>query len=148
MNDERGGGSGRSRLGFLALVAALVYSAVLVIGGFFVPVYSTESVSSSGEVAQDSRTLVAENGVGVALVLGIPLLVSLAVAAALWQPARRGMLPVAWALTGVLAVFTLLAMLTIGVFVLPVTVALVVACATCRRERQPDLATGTTPASR
>jgi hypothetical protein len=38
-------------------------------------------------------------------------------------------MPIAWTLTGILAGFTLLAMMSIGVLVLPVTVALVVACA-------------------
>jgi thiol:disulfide interchange protein len=119
-------------------VVAVVYSAGLVVAGFLVPVYSTESVSSGGAVSEGTATLVAENGIGVVFVLGIPLLVTLLVGAALRDSSRRGMLPVAWTLTGLLAVFNLLAMLTIGVFVLPVTGALALACATCRRPRSGE----------
>jgi hypothetical protein len=41
-------------------------------------------------------------------------------------------MPVAWTLTGLLAAFNLLAMLSIGVFILPITAALIVACGASR----------------
>lgn len=115
-----------------ALLVAVAWSAALVAAGFLVPVYSSDSGSSSGEVSDGSTTLVGENGLGVVPVLAIPLVVSLLVAAALRRPSRRGHLRTAWTLTGVLAVFNLLAMLSIGVFILPVTVSLLVACAASR----------------
>lgn len=57
---------------------------------------------------------------------------TLAVGLALWHGSRHGALPLAWAFTGLLGVLNLVAMLSIGVFVLPVTAALIVACATRR----------------
>jgi hypothetical protein len=52
------------------------------------------------------------------------------VALALWiRGPRRGPGLVAWMLVGLLACFNLLAMLTIGIFIVPVTALLVVACA-------------------
>jgi hypothetical protein len=119
-----------SRLGSVALLAAAVYSVGLVLAGVLVPVYSSQSVSSTGEVTQGSATLVEVNGFNVLVVLAVPLLVTLAVGAVLWPRVRRGAMPVAWILTGVLAAFNLVAMLSIGVFVLPVTGALLVACGT------------------
>ena len=127
----------RSRVGSTALLVALVYSAAIVIAGFVVPFYSTVSVSSSGAVSRGSATLVAENGLAVVMVLAIPLLLTLAVGTALWQSRRRGAVPIAWTLTGLLALFNLLAMLSIGVFILPVTIALVVACAKSRQRSEP-----------
>ena len=77
------------------------------------------------------------------MLLAIPLLVTLAVACGLWQGSRRAALPIAWTLTGLLAAANLLAMLSVGVFVLPVTAALVVACAKSSRPpaRSPGVLT-------
>jgi|GEM_PF-5193039 len=124
------------RVSLGALVGAVVYSSALLVAGLVVPFYSTLAVDTGAGsgVSRGSATLVAVNGPGVVLVLGIPLVVSLAVGCALWQRTRRGAVPVAWALTGLFIVFNVLAMLSIGVFVLPVTLALVIACATCPRE--------------
>jgi hypothetical protein len=121
------------RVGSATLLVAGVYGIALVVAGFVVPVYRSTSVSSSGDLADGSDTLVGVNGGGVVLVLGVPLLATVLVACALWSRSRRGALAIAWTLTGLLAAFNLLAMLTIGVFVLPVTAALVLACSTCRR---------------
>ena len=48
------------------------------------------------------------------------------------ERAHRGALLAAWTLTVMLAMFTVLAMMSIGPFVVPVTAALIVACATSR----------------
>jgi hypothetical protein len=117
------------RVSSLALVGAAVWGLVLVVAGFLVPAYQSTSLSSSGELTQSSETLVGMNGPGVVPVLALPLLVTVLVACALLLRARRAAMPVAWALTALLAVFNVLGMLTIGVFVVPVTAALVVACA-------------------
>jgi hypothetical protein len=117
------------RVSSLALVGAAVWGLVLVVAGFLVPAYQSTSLSSSGELTQSSATLVGMNGPGVVPVLALPLLVTVLVACALLLRARRAAMPVAWALTALLAVFNVLGMLTIGVFVVPVTAALVVACA-------------------
>ena len=85
-------------------------------------------MSSSGELTQITETLVGMNGPGVVVVLAVPFLATLLVAAALLARSRRVALPFAWGLTALLALFNLLGMLTIGIFILPVTAALVVAC--------------------
>lgn len=114
----------------IALAVAVLFGVGLIVAGFVAPLYSTEIASSSGEVTRGTATLVEVNGAGVMVVLSLPLVMAVAVGWALWQRRRRGAVALAWTLTGLLAVFTLLAMLSIGVFVLPVTAALIVACGT------------------
>ena len=114
-------GTGRS----IALAIAVTWCIVLVAGAFLVPVYS-----SSGSAGDSTNTLVGVNGVGAVGVIVIPLLVTAVVGAILWR--RRfasGAGPAAWTVVGLTAAFNLLGMLTIGVFILPVTVSLIVACA-------------------
>lgn len=114
------------------LIAAAVYSVALIVGGFLVPVYTSESVTSSGAIARESQTLVEVNGAWVLVVLTIPLLVTIGVAASL----RRGPSGrlAAWLLVFALGVFTVLSLLSIGLFVLPVTLTLVIACALAPRD--------------
>jgi hypothetical protein len=116
----------------LTLLLAAVYATALVVAGFVAPVYRSTSASSSGAVTHGSDTVVGVNGLGVVFVLGVPLLATVLVACALRLRSLRGAVAFAWTLTGVLAAFNLLAMLSIGVFVLPVTAALIVACTTSR----------------
>jgi hypothetical protein len=116
----------------VALLAASAYGVALVVAAFIAPVYGTDSSSSSGETSQASDTLVGVNGLSAAVVLAVPLLVTLAVGCALWLGTHRAALPVAWTLTGLLAAANLVAMLSVGVFILPVTAALVLACARAR----------------
>ncbi len=110
---------------------------MLIAAGFIVPVYESTSTSSSGETTNSTDTLVGVNGTGVLVVLAVPLLVTALVGLALWQRSRRLALPVAWTLTGLMALLNLLAMLTIGVFFLPITIALIVACSTSHARSQP-----------
>lgn len=117
------------RASSIALLSAAAWGLALVVAGFLVPVYQSEDMSPSGELTQGTETLVGMNGPGVLIALALPLLATVLVAGSLLLRSRRGALPVAWALTALLAVFNLLGMLTIGVFVVPVTAALVVACA-------------------
>ena len=108
----------------VALSVAFVWSAVILIGAFTAPAYSSDGSGGGG-----SQTLVGETGIGVGIVMAIPLAITVVVSAMLWR--RRlaaGPGAVAWTLTGLLAALNLLGMLTIGIFVLPVTVAVVVAC--------------------
>ena len=122
----------------LALAAALAWSALLLVAATQVPVYQSETETTSEAetgtvthtVSPGSSTLVDENGSGILLIVAVPLLVTVLVACALWiRGSRRGAGLVAWTLTGLLACFNLLAMLSIGVFIVPVTACLVVACA-------------------
>ncbi len=131
--------AGETRLGRVPAVALLVaaaYGVALVVAAFALPVYDSDSSSSSGETSQASDTLVGANGMGVALVLAVPLFVTVAVGCALALRSRWS-LPIAWTLTGLLAALNLLAMLSVGIFVLPVTAALVLACARSRPPAQP-----------
>lgn len=123
-------GDGRLRRGeWMALAVAVVWSAALIIAATRAPVYRSTTETSSGTVTHDSATLVEENGPAVLLPIGVPLLVSVIVGYALWRrEASRGAGPVAWTFTGLLAGFNLVAMLSIGPFLVPVTASLAVAC--------------------
>ena len=126
-------GTRPTRLVRVALVVAATWSAALVASGFVVPVYRSDSIDSQGAASSGGETLVAVNGLGVVAVLVVPLVVTVLVAAALLVPDRKPVSAVAWTLTVLLAGFNLLAMLSIGVLVVPVTAALVVACAASSR---------------
>jgi hypothetical protein len=115
----------------VALLIAAVGGVALVVAGFLAPMYSTATVSESGEEIYGTDTLVGANGLGVIAVLGVPVLGTLAVGSALWW-GRRGAMAVAWTLAGLLAAFTVLAMASIGLLIIPITAALLVACAAHR----------------
>lgn len=132
-------GSRFGRLEWISLACALVWGTGLVIAAFLVPVYQSLSVSSSGTVAAGSATLAGVNGWGALLVAGAPLVAAVVTSSALWRRAgRQGAGVLAWAVTGLLGCFNVLAMLSIGVFVVPVTVALAVACGSHGRHRPGD----------
>lgn len=123
----------------LVLAAALVWSTFIVVAATQVSVYQSETTerftqaeggATSRTISHGSGTLVDENGSGILLVIAIPLFITILVAGALWiRGSRRGAGLVAWMLTGLLACFNLLAMLSIGIVIVPVTACLVVACA-------------------
>jgi hypothetical protein len=119
------------RLEWISLAVALVWGTGLVIAALLVPVYQSSGVSSSGAVTDGSATLVAVNGWGVLLPTGVPLAAAVVTGYALWRrTGRQGAGVLAWTVTGLLAIFNFLAMLSIGVFVIPVTAALAIACGT------------------
>ncbi|HYZ80013.1 MAG TPA: hypothetical protein VE571_02030 [Solirubrobacteraceae bacterium] len=110
-------------------LAALAWSVGLVLVALLAPVYSTSSTSGSDGVTLTHSTLVQVNGARALILMAIPALVTLVV---LWgirarrSGARWGG-PVAWAAVGLLAAETLLGILTIGAFILPVVILLVAA---------------------
>ena len=127
----------------LSLAVALAWGIGLVVAALLVPVYQssgisssgTSGASSSGTMTGGSATLVGVNGWGALLVAGAPLAAAMVTGCTLWRRAGRpGAGVVAWTVTGLLVCFNLLAMLSIGAFVLPVTLALVVACGTHGRK--------------
>lgn len=120
------------RAGSAALLIAACWSAALVVGAFFVPVYQSTGGPSSTAPAGPPGTLVGVNGLGAVALVGVPLAVTLAVGCALALRSRRGAMPLAWTLTGLLAAFNLLAIMSVGIFILPATAALIVACSSCR----------------
>ncbi len=72
------------------------------------------------------------NGPNVLVVVSIPLAFVAADSLLLWRRrarSKRGAGPAAWMVIALLAAFTLVAMLSIGIFILPVTILLAVACA-------------------
>lgn len=135
-------GGGRLRRGeWAALAVALVWSAALLVAAALAPAYQSTTETSSGTVTHGSATLVNENGSGVLLIVGVPLLVTVIVGHALWRRgARRGAGPTAWIFTGLLTGFNIVAMLSIGPFIMPVTACLVVACTI--RQARPHLGAG------
>ena len=120
----------------ISLVIALVWGTGLAAAALVAPVYQSSSYSNSGTVTDGSATVVGVNGWGALLVAIAPLAAAMVTGWALWRrTGRQGAGVFAWAVTGLLVCFNLLAMLSIGVLVLPVTLALVVACATHGRKR-------------
>lgn len=119
------------------LAIAALWSVGLLVAAAVAPVYrsasiSTSSSSSSGTVTHASATLVEVNGFRVLAPVSVPLLTVGAVTFSLWRRRRhekRGAGPLAWTIVALLGGFTLLAMLSIGVFILPVVVLVAVACA-------------------
>jgi hypothetical protein len=103
----------------LLVLLALAWGVALIAAALLVPVYG-------------SATLVAENGADVLIPVGIPAVVSAAVWVALHvKCSRGGRAPdlVAWLLIGLLGAFCLVAILSIGVFVLPVAALLAIGAA-------------------
>jgi hypothetical protein len=111
-------------------LAALVWSLGLVLAALWAPVYSTSSGSSSvNGVTLGSATLVQENGAGVLIPVGVPVLVSAVVLVAL-RARRAGAhwaAPVAWVAIAVLGAEALLGLMTIGLFIVPALVLLILA---------------------
>jgi hypothetical protein len=132
--EQRAGRLGRLERVSLAIAAA--WGAGLLAAAAVVPAYSSAGASSSGAVSHGSATLVDVNGWGVLLVVSVPLVATAMVGSALWRRGPRqdtGVL--AWAIAGLLAVFNVLALASIGVFVIPATICLFVACASHGRQR-------------
>ena len=118
------------RLEWMSLAIALASGTGLVIAALLAPVYQSQSVSSPGTMIDGSATLVGINGWDALLVAGAPLAAAVVTGSGLWRRAGRpGAGVPAWTATGLLACFNVLAMATIGMFVVPVTVALFAACA-------------------
>ena len=128
----------------VALGLAALWSIALLVAAAVVPVYQSSSASSSTSASSpagatdqhaiatsSSATLVEENGSGVLGVVGMPLLAVVVVSTSLWRRhahGKGGPGPVAWIVVGLLSALTAVAMLSIGIFMVPVTGLLVVAC--------------------
>jgi hypothetical protein len=109
--------SAAGRKAFVLTVLAFVWSIGLLVAALLAPAYG-------------STTLVEENGSGVLLAVAVPAIISAAVWLALWRRCTRGGAVsgvVAWTCVLLLGVFCLIALASIGLFVVPVAVLL--ACA-------------------
>lgn len=117
----------------VALGVAVVAAVGLLVIAFVAPLYTATSSGGSGS-STGTATLVQVNGVGVLIPLGLPLLLSLGAAASLWAD-RSWSRNLAWALTAATLFLTILSLASVGLFMLPVATALVVACLSHARAR-------------
>ena len=120
------------------LAAAVVLGAALLVAAFTVPAYT-------GSVTQ---TVVQANGGKVVAIVAVPLvgaLVAISSIVVRRRHARRGVGVVTWLVIGVLGVFTLLGMLTIGPFIAPVPVCLLVAALRIQETGRAERASGSGP---
>jgi len=123
---------------WVALAALLLAVAAGLWLAFYPGFYQGVSVtaSSSGEVVERSEqaSLLAENGMWALGLLAVPIvLAGLGVLGALRS--HRFLL---WSVAVVLLVFSVISAMTIGLFYLPATIALVIAAALCTSSRAPS----------
>lgn len=117
----------------IALVVALVLSVALIVWAFTFPAY--EGLETSGGITRAAtRTMVEENGPRVLLPIAVPLAVSSLVAVLVLRGREPWARVGAWVLTGLLGVFAVLALFSIGMYVAPIVLALAVATAWPRRD--------------
>jgi uncharacterized membrane protein YhaH (DUF805 family) len=114
----------RGRWAFRLTVAAFAWGATLVAAAFLLPVYGSSSATATSGLAVPSlsSTLVGVNGLGVLVPVGLPALAAAVIWFALHRKrSRESRLSgyVAWALIWLLAAFAVVAIASIGMFVLP-----------------------------
>ena len=103
---------------------ALVWSLLLPLGAVYAPLYSGSSETST-TVTAETMTLVEANGRWVMTYALLALVATLLVAGLLWGSQNLpGLRIVAWVVLALLLAFNVLAMMSIGIFILPVTVLL------------------------
>jgi hypothetical protein len=125
-------------------VAAL-WTAALIAAGFFIKSYAsnTSTVSTYGTTVIKNLpglSLIQENGLKVLIPLSIPFAMVLLVAGLMWRRRRAGrdlVGPTAWGAVVVLGILTFLSLLTIGPFVLPGTMLLLIACVVAKPSPAP-----------
>jgi uncharacterized membrane protein YhaH (DUF805 family) len=113
----------RGRWAYGLTATAFAWALALVVAAFVVPVYEGEAAGDGGSSGSMGATLIGENGLGALVPVALPALVTALVWLALHRKrshGSRGGGRVAWVLIGLLALFCLLAILSIGVLVLPV----------------------------
>lgn len=120
-----------------ALGLAAVWSVALIVLAFVAPTYGTTTseatMDGSGQITTGTATAVQVNGPYVVMLLLIPLAATGIVAIALryaWHPDGR---LIAWMVTILLCAFCVVGAMSIGIFVAPIAIALVVACLGARR---------------
>lgn len=115
----------------VCVVLALLWSLLVLVAAFVAPVYGSSScagvVGGPSQCVDSTRTMVEVNGVIAVVVMLIPLVVTVVVALGLGNGSRAGM-TAAWTASVILAVLTLLALLSVGVVWVPVVVLLLLAC--------------------
>lgn len=109
------------------MLVAMVWSAGLPVIGLTAPMYTVETNTSSGGVSRGTETLVGENGWWSLVLLLVPLFAAALVAVALLMRRVPGAIAVTWLITAALCLAMVLS-LDMAIFVLPVCLALIVAC--------------------
>jgi hypothetical protein len=113
------------------LAVATAWGVGLILAALLVPAYSSTTTTSSGHFVSSSASLVQQNGPRVLLPVSAPL-VAVGIVGALLVHRRRAALPGAgiasWVVVAVLGVVSVLGILTIGPFILPVTALLLAVC--------------------
>lgn len=137
----------RGRQAFWFTVAAFVWSAALVGAAFLLPVYVSSSTSSAGAHSLTSLTLVHVNGLGVLVPVGVPLITVALVWVALHRKCSRGGRVagyVAQTLVWMLAAVCLVAIASVGLFILPAAALLARAAITPSGSSRSRAVTGAT----
>jgi hypothetical protein len=120
----------RGTSAFSLTALAVCWSAIVLAGAFLLPAYHGESAGSSGAVMHTSATLIGVNGLDAALLLALPLGLTVAAGIGLHLRCSRGS-PAggagAWLAVGVLAVLAVLGAASVGLFVLPAVLLLAAA---------------------
>lgn len=117
----------RAPLAFWLAAAAFAWSLALIAAAFAVPVYRGTIATSHGGLSSTSATLVALNGPLVLVPVCVPVVLTVLIWLALHRKcARQSRVASLAASAGIalLAAFNVVALFTIGVFVLPVTLLL------------------------
>jgi uncharacterized membrane protein len=120
----------RGRVAFGLTTLACAWLVCLVPAAAIVPVYSGETSTSAGEVSRSSATLLAENGSWVLWLMAVPALLGLIAWIGLHRKCSgrgRRDATLAWFPISVLLAFSIIGGFSVGIFVLPAAVALVVA---------------------
>lgn len=118
----------RWRLAIRMTLAALAWSAGLLLAALLVGAYKGQTTSSDAGITLTTRTFVQVHGLEALVLVLVPVLACLAVGIALWRRRHGGAAwsgPVAWAGVGVLALESILTITSLGAFLLPAVVLLV-----------------------
>ncbi|HWE15248.1 MAG TPA: hypothetical protein VG365_17115 [Solirubrobacteraceae bacterium] len=109
--------------------AASVWSVGLFLAALLVPAYGRETSSPDSGVTLSQVTLIQSKGVWALVLVTVPVIASVLVAAAMVYRRRddaRWAAPAAWSAIGVLALIALLGITSVGAFMLPAAVLLAI----------------------
>jgi len=120
----------RRRLALRLTTAAWVWSVGLLLAALLLPAYDDQTVSNANGLTLRTATFVQVNGNWVLIPIALPAVVSLVVAVAIRQKQLTG--PrwadfLGWLMVALLAVLTVVSILTIGALMIPVVVLLALA---------------------
>jgi hypothetical protein len=112
----------RGHQAFLLTVAAFVWSVALLGAAFLFPAYGSSATSSAGGHVSGSLTLVQVNGLWALVPMGAPIIIVSLAWAALYRQCSRGSAVaefVAGALVGLLVLGSVVALASVGLFIVP-----------------------------